>query len=885
MPRTAGPDTGFTTGKDIERCKLSCCKKCSFCARALTKERAKSRAFRMSDIKKLQIKICEQCFLCHSITCCPTCSKCPQCCSKSICRGQTSKLLANLVENGGRSEGSSNPERGLYPPLPDPTQTLKVTYSHKPLCQSPQEQLPVGGITSAYRQKCSGAGPQSNISGFLQPTVLSPQAQQQVAAYLRPEQPKSFSPNGEIQDGNTRNHQNIPSKRGVGHLSRFQRRLLPHTNTGTIEEVSQISHSGPDLPIQGTSLWSINSAHGIQCIGKGSKTDGHPQGYKDPPVPRRLVGEGQIPKNLSATHANSGRNVPESRLASEPRKIRAGTQASFRLCGLSVRPQVRSGQTYSGPVAEPPGQDKISLTATDLSGPAVYVSDRTVNGHRKAGSPRPVTHETYTVASQKQLESTGISREDHSSTQVPSPPLTLVATGKQRAERSAVTPYKTCSASLYRRIKRRVGRSLKRAHCKRVLVGTRKQVAYKLPGTKSSFPSLKRVSGSLRRQDSPSGNRQYYSGGLHKQGRRHEVGPPLCPSVENPDLVFPETGDSESPTHPRLSKCDSGQAIQVGSDHPDRVVPPPRNFPKIMQQMAPTTDRSVCHEVQSQTTSVCVSNFGLPGYSSGCTHSAMGGLACICLPTNRHFGQSGGKATGLPLQEGHSNCPGVAQHALVLGPGDHVQSGPSQAAQSAKSIDTALQSDPSQKSDQPKPSCMAPRASAIKQQGFSEAVAARIEAPQRGSTRSVYEAKWTIFTKWCLSNQVDFQSPPLKSVADFLLYLFEVKKLQPSTIDGYRSAIADKLGNDTVNISKDDNLTRLLDSFHRDRPKGRRGIPSWNLSLVLHQLTKAPFEPLREASLKHLTFKTVFLLALGSGKRRRDSCLAAEEHQTPVRLV
>ena len=149
-------------------------------------------------------------------------------------------------------------------------------------------------------------------------------------------------------------------------------------------------------------------------------------------------------------------------------------------------------------------------------------------------------------------------------------------------------------------------------------------------------------------------------------------------------------------------------------------------------------------------------------------------------------------------------------------------------------------------------------------------MAARIEAPQRRSTGSVYEAKWAIFTKWCITNQVDFKSPPLKSVADFLLYLFEVKSLQPSTIDGYRSAIADKLGNITFNISKDDNLAHLLDSFHRDRPKGRRGIPSWNLSLVLHQLTKAPFEPLKEASLKHLTFKTVFLLALGSSKRRSE---------------
>ena len=126
------------------------------------------------------------------------------------------------------------------------------------------------------------------------------------------------------------------------------------------------------------------------------------------------------------------------------------------------------------------------------------------------------------------------------------------------------------------------------------------------------------------------------------------------------------------------------------------------------------------------------------------------------------------------------------------------------------------------------------------------------------------------FSKWCLTNQVDFRAPPVNSVADFLMYLFQDRKLQPSTIDGYRSAIADKLGNPPINISKDENLTRLLGSFHRDRPKGQRGIPSWNLSLVLHQLTKAPFEPIKEASLKHLTFKTVFLLALGSGKHRSE---------------
>ena len=256
-----------------------------------------------------------------------------------------------------------------------------------------------------------------------------------------------------------------------------------------------------------------------------------------------------------------------------------------------------------------------------------------------------------------------------------------------------------------------------------------------------------------------------------------------------------------------------------------------------------------------------------------------GGSGPICFPTKSHLGQNGGDVTGLPMQENHSDCCRVAQHALVLGSSGHVKPDPIVPAQPAQCTHSGIQSASTQESVKPRSTCLAPRASEIKEQGFSEAVARRIEAPQRGSTRSVYEAKWR------LSNQVDFRAPPVKSIADFLLYQFQERKLLPKTIDGYRSAIADKLRNSPINISKDENLTHLLDSFHRDRPKGWRGI-SWNLSLVLHQLTKAPFEPIKEASLKHLIFKTGFLLALGSGKRRNEiHAWQDKNHQTPVRLV
>ena len=105
---------------------------------------------------------------------CPTCGKCPQCCTKSTCRGQTSKFLENLAKSRGRSEGSSNPTRELLPPLPDPPPTHTIPYSHKPLCQSPQEQLPVGGITSAYRQKSGRKGSKSEIPRFFNRLFLVP---------------------------------------------------------------------------------------------------------------------------------------------------------------------------------------------------------------------------------------------------------------------------------------------------------------------------------------------------------------------------------------------------------------------------------------------------------------------------------------------------------------------------------------------------------------------------------------------------------------------------------------------------------------------------------------------------------------------------------------
>ena len=470
--------------------------------------------------------------------------------------------------------------------------------------------------------------------GFFNRLFFGSQAQQQMEANIGPKPIKSFPQSGEIQDGNTGNHQNIPPTRGMGHLGRFQRCLLPYPNTGTVQEISQVSCPGSDIPIQSLTFRSVHSTHGVHCINKGGEADGRSQGYKNPPVPRRLVSTGQIIPYLPPTYSKSGGNVSSTRMAGEHRKIGAGAEASFQFCRLPVRPQVRPGPTDPGPVAKPSGQDTSTSVITGLSGPTIHVPDRPTNSHRETSSPRPTAHETPTVASQKQLESARISREDYPPTENPAPSLTMVARRRQCASRSTITPSKTCSADIYRRIKRRVGRSLKRVHCKGVLVSAGKQAAHKLSGTKSSPPGLKRVPKPMHKQHCPGGHGQYYGSGLYKQGRGNEVGPAVCSTVENLDLVFPATSDLKSPTYPWPTKCDSRQAIQAKPDHPNRMVPPSGHFPRLVQKMAPASDRPICHEVQQQVTSVCVSSAGHSGSSSGRTHPAMGGSRCI-TPSHR----------------------------------------------------------------------------------------------------------------------------------------------------------------------------------------------------------------------------------------------------------
>ena len=98
------------------------------------------------------------------------------------------------------------------------------------------------------------------------------------------------------------------------------------------------------------------------------QTDGFTQGYKNPPVPRPLVDESQIPPNLSPAYTDFGSSLSRTRLAGEQGEVRTGPKTGFQLSGLPVRPQGGQGQTHTRALADLNRQDIVSPVRCARSG-------------------------------------------------------------------------------------------------------------------------------------------------------------------------------------------------------------------------------------------------------------------------------------------------------------------------------------------------------------------------------------------------------------------------------------------------------------------------------------------------------------------------------------
>ena len=250
-----------------------------------------------------------------------------------------------------------------------------------------------------------------------------------------------------------------------------------------------------------------------------------------------------------------------------------------------------------------------------------------------------------------------------------------------------------------------------------------------------------------------------------------------------------------------------------------------------------------------------------------CHHDGLESHTRLCVSTVPSHTNCDKQNTDIPVQDSIDSTS-MARQIMVsrtprsVGVTTGISASNSKPASSAKRQNSASKPGPSTTS----------RLGIVKQslrdRQFSSDVAEHVSKARRDSTVKVYDAKWQIFRDWADQRKIDpIQATP-QIVADFLTFLFSVKKCQVSTIRGYRSTISNTLKYRTgYNFGSRPVLSELIKSFAKQRPEDRSLAPKWDLAFVLSHMCKAPFEPLDKASLFHLSAKTVFLVTLATARR------------------
>ena len=210
----------------------------------------------------------------------------------------------------------------------------------------------------------------------------------------------------------------IPS--GMGYLAGFQRHIFPHSYSSKISEIPRVSFPKPDLPVPGPTRWPLHSSYGVYLRGQRGKIDGPSLGYKNPPVPRRLVDSSPHQRIFPPGDPVPPCLLPGIGLGGEPTKIGVGTQTGFRICGLPIRPIARSGQTDPEPlgVTVPEG---VSSLPSILQGQGIHVSNRSPYSNGEVGASGQAPYEAHSMAPQEKLEDSRVPGKRNPSPKVSSP--------------------------------------------------------------------------------------------------------------------------------------------------------------------------------------------------------------------------------------------------------------------------------------------------------------------------------------------------------------------------------------------------------------------------------------------------------------------------------
>ena len=758
--------------------------------------------------------------------------------------------------------------RWVAPQFRHPPSTVK--HPDSLVTTSPRD--PSSYLTTAGKRS-GGKGTPSKFSRLLQPSLSSAKEVRSLEASHRSVVSEPLPPSRTLQDGNPPLHSGGNPTLRLGDIHRPDGCLLSYSNSSVIPEVPPILGRYERVPVPGAPLWAFSGPKGIlqnYGSGRGSRSQLR---SPYPPVFRRLVGQEPNPEPTPGRYGVGYQAYTGFGPDNKSGEVRADTLPGFCIRRDAIHNIPEQGLCPRTAYLQYPQPGIGFSQPTQFVGPTHSLFTRGLECGLRFDSPGSSTSSSLAILVPKSVEPSKepTGGQDSFVQSVPTTPAVVEGNrsfcwGPYQHRGTTSFSFLGCQPTWLGGSPRTIG-----AHSVGEMVQSGSQLAHQCAGNgggssvSSTFPIL-----SVER-NSDAIDRQHNGSVIHTPSRGHSVTNPVCGDLETVNLVSGPEHYLAGSSPPRSAECHSRSPIQILPSSTGGMGAQTGSSPRNFRTIRDSPSRPLRHQVQCPSPPVCLANVRPQGMGSRRHVSKLGPSLRICVPAVH-------TDTGDPEQNSFVrvlddfDSAVVASEVLVqrsTSPTHGLSASTPPVRDSSVSVSRENQAP--QPVNSPSSRLEIVRR-AVKEANFSEQVASHVSESRRSSTAKIYQSKWTIFCDWCSGQQVDSSSPSVQNIAEFLTFLFDEKELSVSTIKGYRSMLSNtlKLVEDAANPGSDPVISELIRSFELKRPVSRSLWPKWDLSAVLVSLTKHPFEPLAGASLKFLSWKTAFLLAFASAKRRSE---------------
>ncbi|XP_041431344.1 uncharacterized protein LOC121397804 [Xenopus laevis] len=695
------------------------------------------------------------------------------------------------------------------------------------------------------------------------------------ATSLRSKETESLSSGPYFQDGiSESSHRQCRTGR-LFHLDRLKGCLSTHPHPSTLSKIPAVCTTQRAFSVSSSSL---RSGHGTENFHQGhGQSSGLHEGTASNhyPISGRSPSPGSIQRDRTTTHRYLPIHTTATWVDNSPSKELFVSSPVHSFFGGTLRFSKTQGVSHSRKNSKADQSDFVDHSQVRDFHKKWNASLGINDGIDRSGTLRTIPHETASTGTAAEMEQvTNNTRRQNLSVAKHQTVLVLVDTETKSGRGTCMFSNKL-SHGYHRCESSGLGRSFPGQDGTGKMVANRGSAADQRPRT-SSYPTRSSAldHGSAR-FPSKDTNRQCYRCSLSKSSRRHTQSSSLERGSQDTYL-----GRTNSPTtfchlHSRPGQLGSGLS-QSADSRPRGMEAEPSDIRADCQEMGMAPNRSHGIDVQSSATDVLHTVPRLQSRSNRCADYQLELRSGLCVSATTNDSQGSEKTEVTPYHS-HCNSTILAQEGMVFGLEEHVHSRPLETTTAGGPVDPG--SVPTSQSEHACPDGLAIEAAIWSQKGFSHSVVQTLLQARKKSTKRSYHRIWKIFLEWCNRNQLNHTFLPISDLLDFLQQGLD-KGLATSSLKVQVSALSILLQQP---LAEQKDVKTFLQAAQHIRPRWRAPTPPWDLTLVLNALQKPPFEPMHSISIKLLSLKVVFLVAIASA--RRVSELAALSCRPPLCVI